>query len=144
MIAVARGLLWSRGVRPLLKKGAEMKLKNVLIVVKDIERSRRFYHDLFGLDLVLDNDGNMILTEGLVLQDEKIWREFLGREVIPQSNAAELYFEEADIEGFVEKLEKYHPEVQYVNRLMEHSWGQKVIRFYDPDGMLIEVGTPVG
>ena len=121
-----------------------MKLKNVLIVVKDIERSRRFYHDLFGLDLVLDNDGNMILTEGLVLQDEKIWREFLGREVIPQSNAAELYFEEADIEGFVEKLEKYYPEVQYVNRLMEHSWGQKVIRFYDPDGMLIEVGTPVG
>ena len=121
-----------------------MKLKNVLIVVKDIERSRRFYHDLFGLDLVLDNDGNMIMTEGLVLQDEKIWREFLGRDVIPQSNAAELYFEEADIERFVEKLEKYYPEVQYVNRLMRHSWGQKVIRFYDPDGMLIEVGTPVG
>ena len=49
-----------------------MKLKNILIVVKDIERSRAFYHDLFGIDLVLDNDGNMILTEGLVLQDEKI------------------------------------------------------------------------
>lgn len=49
-----------------------MKLKNVLIVVKDIEKSRQFYHDLFGLDLILDNDGNMILTEGLVLQDEKI------------------------------------------------------------------------
>ena len=47
-----------------------MKLKNVLIVVKDIEKSRQFYKDLFGLDLVLDNGGNMILTEGLVLQDE--------------------------------------------------------------------------
>ena len=45
-----------------------MKLKNTLIVVKDIERARKFYHDLFGLDLILDNDGNMILTEGLVLQ----------------------------------------------------------------------------
>ena len=56
-----------------------MKLKNVLIVVKDIEKSRKFYHDLFGLDVVLDNDGNMILTEGLVLQDEKIWRDFLGK-----------------------------------------------------------------
>ena len=42
-----------------------MKLKNVLIVVKDIERSKQFYHDLFGLELILDNDGNMILTEGL-------------------------------------------------------------------------------
>ena len=40
-----------------------MKLKNVLIVVKDIERSRQFYRDLFGLDMILDNDGNMILTE---------------------------------------------------------------------------------
>lgn len=49
-----------------------MKLKNVLIVVRDIEKSRQFYHDLFGLEVVLNNDGNMILTEGLVLQDEKI------------------------------------------------------------------------
>ena len=48
-----------------------MKLKNVPIVVKDIERSKQFYHDLFGLNMVLDNDGNMILTEGLVLQEEK-------------------------------------------------------------------------
>ncbi len=37
-----------------------MKLKNVLIVVKDIENSKQFYHDLFGLDMLLDNDGNMI------------------------------------------------------------------------------------
>ena len=44
-----------------------MKLKNILIVVKDIGRSRQFYHDLFGLEMILDNDGNMILTEGLVL-----------------------------------------------------------------------------
>ena len=51
-----------------------MKLKNILIVVKDIEKSKQFYHDLFGLDMVLDNDGNMILTEGLVLQEEKIWK----------------------------------------------------------------------
>ena len=120
-----------------------MRLKNVLIVVKDIERSRNFYHDLFGLDPILDNDGNMILTEGIVLQDEKIWKEFLGRKIIPQNNAAELYFEERDIEGFVHKLENYFPEVQYVNRLMTHSWGQKVVRFYDPDGNLIEVGTPM-
>jgi len=70
-----------------------MKLKNVLIVVKDIEKSKQFYHDLFGLDLVLDNDGNMILTEGLVLQDEKIWRDFLKKDIVPESNSCELYFE---------------------------------------------------
>ena len=120
-----------------------MKLKNILIVVKDIEKSRKFYHDLFGIDLVLDNDGNMILTEGLVLQDEKIWNAFLGRDIIPKSNSCELYFEEQDIEAFVEKLERLYPTIEYVNPLMTHSWGQRVIRFYDLDGNLIEVGTPM-
>lgn len=120
-----------------------MKLKNILIVVKDIEKSKKFYHDLFGLDMVLDNGGNMILTEGLVLQDEKIWKNFLGKEVVPESNSCELYFEEQNIEAFVEKLETLYPSVQYVNRLMMHSWGQKVVRFYDLDGNLIEVGTPM-
>jgi len=120
-----------------------MKLKNVLIVVKDIEKSRKFYHDLFDIDLVLDNDGNMILTEGLVLQDEKLWKSFLDRDIVPKSNSCELYFEEQDIEAFIEKLEKLYPDIEYVNRLMTHSWGQRVIRFYDLDGNLIEVGTPV-
>ena len=74
-----------------------MRLRNILIVVKDIERSKKFYHDLFGLDIVLDNDGNIILTEGLVLQEEKIWKDFLGKTIIPESNSCELYFEEQNI-----------------------------------------------
>ena len=120
-----------------------MKLKNYLIVVKDIEKSRRFYEDLFGLEMLVDNDGNMVLSDGLALQEEKYWKVFLGKDIIPESNSYELYFEEADIEGFINKLESMYPEVKYVNRLMTHSWGQKVIRFYDPDGNLIEVGTPI-
>ena len=120
-----------------------MKLKNILIVVRDIEKSRKYYHDLFGLELVIDNDGNMILTEGLVLQAETYWKEFLKRDVAWKNNSCELYFEESDIEEFAEKLENLYPETEYVNRLMMHSWGQRVIRFYDPDGNLIEVGTPM-
>lgn len=120
-----------------------MRLKNVLIVVNDIEKSVAFYKELFGLDVVLDNDGNVILTEGLVLQDASIWKNFIQRDVIPQNNATELYFVEQDIEGFAKKLEEYKEPIKYVNRTMEHSWGQKVIRFYDPDGNLIEVGTPM-
>ena len=120
-----------------------MKLRNILIVVKDIERSKQFYHDLFSLDVLLDNDGNVILTEGLVLQDENIWRQFIEKDIVPENNSCELYFEEPNIEGFIEKLEKLYPSIRYVNRLTTHSWGQKVIRFYDLDGNLIEVGTPM-
>ena len=120
-----------------------MKLKSTLIVVKDVERSRRFYRDLFGLEMLLDNDGNMILSDGLVLQAESYWKQFIGRDVISRSNSAELYFEEPELEAFVGKLERLYPETEYVNRLMTHSWGQRVVRFYDPDGNLIEVGTPM-
>ena len=120
-----------------------MKLKNVLIVVKDIEKSKAFYKDLFGIDVVLDNDGNVILTEGLVLQDATIWKRFIEKDVLPKNHATELYFEDPNIEEFIKKLENYKEPIQYVNPLMEHDWGQKVIRFYDLDGNLIEVGTPM-
>ena len=53
-----------------------MRLKNVLLVVNDMERSIRFYKELFGLQVILDQDGNVIMTEGLVLQDAKIWGNF--------------------------------------------------------------------
>ena len=46
-------------------------------------------------------------------------------------------------EQFVERLEILYPEIEYVNHLMTHCWGQKVVRFYDLDGNLIEVGTPL-
>ena len=120
-----------------------MKLRNILLAVKDIEKSRQFYHELFGLQTVLNSEGNMILTEGLVLQDEKIWREALGKQIIPENTFCELYFEEPEIEAFICKLETQYPSIQYVNRLTEYSWGQKMVRFYDLDGNLIEVRTPM-
>ena len=109
----------------------------------DIEKAKKYYRDLFGLHVISDNDGNVILSEGLVLQEESCWKTFLKREISGKNNASELYFEERNIEAFIEKLEQLYPETEYVNPLMTHSWGQKVVRFYDPDGNLIEVGTPV-
>ena len=119
-----------------------MKLRNILIVVSDIEKSIKFYQDLFGLMVLNDQDGNVIMSEGLVLQDEKIWKDFLKKDIVYKNNATELYFEEKNIEDFVKRLEESPYAIQYVNKLMEHSWGQKVVRFYDLDGNLIEVGTP--
>ncbi len=120
-----------------------MKLKNVLIAVKDIERSKLFYKELFGLDVVLEQEGNVILTEGLVLQEMKVWEEALGQEVVQKNHATELYFEEYDMDRFVEKLDNYKEPIQCMNRMKELPWGQKMVRFYDPDGTLIEVRSPM-
>ena len=119
-----------------------MKLKNVLITVNDIEQSIKFYKELFGLQVILDQGGNVIMTEGLVLQDAKIWKDSIKKDLLPKNHMTELYFVEQDIEGFVEKLEASSFEIEYVTTLMTHRWGQKVVRFYDLDGNLIEVGTP--
>ncbi|MBE5926348.1 MAG: glyoxalase [Lachnospiraceae bacterium] len=117
-----------------------MRLKNVLIVVKDIEKSKKFYHDLFGLDVILDSDGNVILTEGLVLQDEKLWKSHLQLEVVHNNNSSLLYFEESNIYEFIEKLEKLYPSTKYIDKQLDGNAGGKRVRFYDLDGNLIEVG----
>lgn len=116
-----------------------MKLKNILIVVDNIETSKKFYKELFGLDIVVDFDGNVILTEGLVLQDRKIWEGFLEKEVSYGHHDAELYFEENQMDVFLERLENSSFDIRYVNPLMEHDWGQRVVRLYDPDMHVIEV-----
>ena len=120
-----------------------MKLKNILLVVKEIEKAKQFYHELFGLDVILNQEGNVILTEGLVLQEEKIWKEHLRTEISLKHNSCELYFEERQLEDFAEKLEKLYPDIRYLNRLTTYDWGQKMLRFYDLDGHLIEVRTPM-
>ena len=56
-------------------------------------------------------------------------------------NTFELYSEENDIENFVEKLEKQYPFIEYVNKLKADIYGKKIVRFYDLDKNLIEVGT---
>lgn len=120
-----------------------MKLKNILLVVENIERSIAFYHDLFGLDVILDLDGNVILTEGLVLQDARVWERLIERPFTRGNGDAELYFEESDLDGFLKKLQAYPGEIRFLNPLKEHDWGQRVVRLYDPDGHLLEVGEPM-
>ena len=117
-----------------------MKLKNIVIVVKDVERSKQFYKELFGLDVILDQEGNAILTEGLVLQESKVWEETLGQKVVWKNHASELYFEETDLELFLEKLQQYEQKIQYVYLPEEGESKKRAVRLYNLDGNMIEVG----
>lgn len=116
-------------------------LKGYLLVVSDMNKAISFYTNLLGLSVIHDNDGNVELSGGVYLQQKDYWEGFLKTEVIPYSNSSELYFETEDFDGFLKKLENYGEAIKYVNEPMTHSWGQRVVRFYDLDGNLIEVGS---
>lgn len=118
-------------------------LRNILIVVDDMEKSVQFYRELFGLQVLLRQEGNVILSEGLVLQEAKLWQETIGESVIPYNNMAELYFEATDIDTMISKYESGEYFIKYLTKQMTMKNGQKLVRFYDPSGNLIEVRAPV-
>lgn len=116
-----------------------MELKNPLLAVADMERSLAFYETVLDLRVVLDFGANKTLTGGLCLQTLETWRGFLDTDRVAfGGNDAELYFEEDRFDAFAERLKTLR--IQYVHPVKEHPWGQRVVRFYDPDRHIIEVG----
>ncbi len=122
-----------------------MKYEGTLIVVKDIERSKRFYQEVLGLEVVKDFGANVTLTGGVILQTLNTWKGFIQKQdsqILFENNAAELYFEEDEMDAFLEKLQQIL-NIEYVNPVIEYSWGQRVVRVYDPDKHIIEVGENI-
>ncbi|HWQ80160.1 MAG TPA: VOC family protein [Anaerovoracaceae bacterium] len=119
-----------------------MKYICTLIAVENMEKSKQFYRDVLGLEVVSDFGANVVLSGGLALQTLDTWIEFIQNPesgIVLKNNACELYFEDDDVTAFIEKLAKIK-DIEYVHPLLEHSWGQRVVRFYDPDKHIIEVG----
>ena len=117
-----------------------MKYVCTVISVADIGTTRKFYEELFGLEVYQDYGKNIAFSCGLALQQDFDWLVSIPKEkVLKKSNNAEVVFEEQDFDGFLNRLKEY-PEIEYLGEVIEHSWGQRVIRFYDLDGHLIEVG----
>lgn len=111
----------------------------VMLVVSDIEKSVKFYNELFGLQIVADFGANKTLTGGLALQTQETYKKFIENDTISYGgNNFELYFEVDDFDNFVCKLSGF--DIVYVHPIKTHSWGQRVVRFYDLDRNIIEVG----
>ena len=116
-----------------------MKLKNPILVVTDIDKTVEFCKKVLGLRVIMDFGANKTLTGGLSLQTVETYRDFIDMSDISfGGNNFEVYFEEDDFNKFVNRLEEC--DIEYVHPVKEHSWGQRVVRFYDPDKHIIEVG----
>lgn len=117
-----------------------MKYICTVISVSDIEAAKKFYKDLFELKIYQDYGKNIAFTCGLALQQDFDWLVNLPKEkVLKKSNNVEIAFEESDFDEFLIRLKQFE-NIEYLDEVMEHTWGQRVIRFYDLDGHIIEVG----
>jgi catechol 2,3-dioxygenase-like lactoylglutathione lyase family enzyme len=116
-----------------------MKFQCVLLAVKDIEVSKRFYGELFNQKIVLDLGKNVTFDGGFAIQEGFAWLLDLPAEsVISKSNNMELYFEVDDFDAFIAKLGGF--EIRYVHPPKKYEWQQRVVRIYDPDWHIIEIG----
>lgn len=83
-----------------------MKMKNPLIVVKDMEKSKEFYREVLGLRVISDLGANAVLTGGLALQSEESWKDFIGKQLSFGGNDSEIYFEEDNLMTLRKDLKK--------------------------------------
>ncbi len=116
-----------------------MKYICTLITVEDINISREFYEKLLQQKVKYDFGENITFEGGFALHLKSGFSKLINRKsIIKASNSFELYFEYDDVDVFVKDLEKRN--IELVHDLREQPWGQKVVRFYDPDKHIIEVG----
>lgn len=117
-----------------------MKFKLALLAVKDVNVSKQFYKELFNQEVVLDLGRNVTFSGGFAIQEDFAWLTDLPvNSVIEKSNNMELYFEVDDFDEFIQKVKDYK-NVEYVHQPKKYEWQQRVVRIYDPDHHIIEIG----
>ena len=86
-----------------------------------------------------DFDTNVILAQGLVLQERKSWEQAVEEPVGYGGKDTVLYFEEYDLDAFLKKVEGSGWYIHFLNPLQTLENGQKMLRLTDPDGHVIEI-----
>jgi catechol 2,3-dioxygenase-like lactoylglutathione lyase family enzyme len=121
-----------------------IKYESAVIMVKDVGVSRQFYEEVLGQEVDLDFGPNVSFAGGRFA----IWQVDHAHEIVlgePSSEVGqgemEIYFETDDLDGAMQRLA--NAGVELVHPLREQPWGQRVVRLYDPDRHMVEVGEPM-
>ncbi|MBY2478344.1 glyoxalase/bleomycin resistance/dioxygenase family protein [Clostridioides difficile] len=115
-----------------------MKFGGVLLIVKDINKSKKFYEDVMEQNVTLDLGEHVSFENGFGLQIN--YKSIIGYElpINQQSNSFQLYFEVDDIKQWESKVNRIE-NIEFLHPIKEYSWGQRTFRFYDFDKNIIEV-----
>jgi len=118
-----------------------MKFNCSLLVVEDIRRSRNFYELVMNQTVKFDFGENVTFEDGFAIHSKHHFEQLIAPgQINTGKNNFELYFEEDNLDALVQRLNEWG--VVFLHRVEEQPWKQRVVRFYDPDGHLIEAGKP--
>jgi len=116
-----------------------MKFICPLLAVQDMQRSRRFYESILGQKVKYDFGEDVTFHGDFTIHLADHYRKLIDdKEVTFGGNNAEIYFEDDAVDTTAEIVRKAGAVL--VHELREQPWRQKVIRFYDPDRHIVEVG----
>lgn len=115
-----------------------MKYVCALITVEDIIKSRKLYEGMLNQRVLSDFGENVTFEGGFSLHQRSHFQKLLKKDIINKSNSFELYFEEDELETVEAKI--LHEGLEFIHGISEQPWRQKVLRFYDYDANVIEIG----
>ncbi|HNX44699.1 MAG TPA: VOC family protein [Bacteroidales bacterium] len=116
-----------------------MKYICPLITVADIQRSRDFYEGVLGQKVKYDLGENVTFEGDFAIHLQSHFSRLIDNKPIRQGgNNFELYFEFDDIDHLADRLKEQ--KVEFVHEAREQPWRQKVVRVYDPDRHIIDIG----
>jgi catechol 2,3-dioxygenase-like lactoylglutathione lyase family enzyme len=119
-----------------------LKFGGSLIVVDDIVASRNFYEQILGQRVKFDFGENVAFEGDFSIHLKSHFQSFLGDmtqyPVAKKAHNGELYFDTDEIESVYQRLKQAN--VEFIHVIREQPWGQGVMRLYDPDGYIVEIG----
>ncbi len=116
-----------------------MKFVCPLVTVANIEKSKEFYCNVLNQEIKVDFGENVTFFGDFAIHLRSHFKDLIrDKSIISGSNSFELYFEDDNLEIVQKRLKENN--VEFVHELIEQPWMQRVVRFYDPDKNIIEIG----
>ncbi len=115
-----------------------MQYQGTLIAVSDMEKAKHFYENVMEQKILMDLGVHVSFERGLALQSN--YPELVGQDLQMQArpNNFQLYFEVEDLNFWQDRI-KGTEGIEFIHEAKEYPWGQRVMRFYDYDGYIVEV-----